>query len=370
MRLKTYTAPNMSDAMRLVRKELGDDAIIVSSRRLPDGATKITAALEEDMHFESEIHEVLTGERLNSALKKIKLLLESHSALPNLTEAIINIANTLSGEHPQYANDVSFLCSAALDRLFKFAPIPSESAIKAIMLIGPPGGGKTITTAKLVARATLNQVNTAVISTDHMRAGAIEQLTAFTKILNLDLQKALNPDELVSEINIARDKKGCDLIFIDTPGLNPFNPHDMDYLSSMISAANIEPALVMAAGGDASETSEIADIFAEVGAKRLIATRLDMTQKIGAILSAAYKSRLALSEVSITSSVANGLCPLCSETLAKLIVPADQVEQDITHRKQQGIAIIPNAQQHSTNNAIYEDEIDFTISKNQTGGAL
>ena len=37
MRLKSYTAATMAEAMNLVREELGEDAIIVSTQRSSDG---------------------------------------------------------------------------------------------------------------------------------------------------------------------------------------------------------------------------------------------------------------------------------------------------------------------------------------------
>ena len=33
MRLKTYTAPTMAEAMEMARQEMGEDAIIVSTQR-------------------------------------------------------------------------------------------------------------------------------------------------------------------------------------------------------------------------------------------------------------------------------------------------------------------------------------------------
>jgi flagellar biosynthesis protein FlhF len=45
MRLKLYRAPAMAAAMALVRAELGDDALILATRRVGDGV-EVTAALE------------------------------------------------------------------------------------------------------------------------------------------------------------------------------------------------------------------------------------------------------------------------------------------------------------------------------------
>ena len=46
MRLKSFYAPTMADAMDLVRSILGDDAIIVATRQEADGV-RVTAAVEE-----------------------------------------------------------------------------------------------------------------------------------------------------------------------------------------------------------------------------------------------------------------------------------------------------------------------------------
>ncbi|PIR17362.1 MAG: GTP-binding protein, partial [Elusimicrobia bacterium CG11_big_fil_rev_8_21_14_0_20_64_6] len=47
MRLKTYTAPTTAEAMAIVRRELGDQAIIVSTQKDADGrGARVTAALE------------------------------------------------------------------------------------------------------------------------------------------------------------------------------------------------------------------------------------------------------------------------------------------------------------------------------------
>ncbi|MBI1985424.1 MAG: GTP-binding protein, partial [Rhodospirillales bacterium] len=48
MRLKTFTAATTAEAMQMIRRELGDDAIIVSSRRDADGrGARVVAAVEE-----------------------------------------------------------------------------------------------------------------------------------------------------------------------------------------------------------------------------------------------------------------------------------------------------------------------------------
>src|SRR5690606_40648443 len=47
MRIKTYTAPSMEKAISLLRREMGPEAIILSSQTLENGDIQLTAAVEQ-----------------------------------------------------------------------------------------------------------------------------------------------------------------------------------------------------------------------------------------------------------------------------------------------------------------------------------
>lgn len=176
--------------------------------------------------------------------------------------------------------------------------------------------------AKLAARARLAGRPVSVITADSVRAGATEQLSAFTRILDIELHKARGPDSLRNILDNNRDMQG--LTFIDSPGLNPFNDNDMSFLRDLVNSVDAEPILVLAAGGDAVEAAEIAQSFAGAGATRLLATRLDMTRRLGSVLSAADAGQLMFSEVSVNPHVANGLCSINPVSLARLIIPPSE----------------------------------------------
>ena len=56
MRLKTFTAPTLADAMELVRRDMGEDAIIVSTQQGSDALTcRVTAAIEDTLEAEESI---------------------------------------------------------------------------------------------------------------------------------------------------------------------------------------------------------------------------------------------------------------------------------------------------------------------------
>lgn len=319
MRLKSYSAPSMAEAMAMVRAELGDDAIIVSTQRASGSqGVRITAALEE-ASTDDEIHQLLDSAAPAPVADRVREALVYHGLPPRLIEKIVTAARKLGTESATMA------CAAALDELFAFAPLPERRAPRPFMMVGPPGAGKTITVAKLAARARLAGRSVGVITADSVRAGALEQLSAFTSILDIDLRKVRGGDAL-REMALEAAQV-YDLVFIDTPGLNPFHPQDMDFLREMVDASAVEPVLVMAAGGDPVEAEEVAEAFAEIGATRLLATRLDITRRLGAVLAAADTGQFMFCDVSINPHVANGLCPISPVSMARLLVPPTEEEE-------------------------------------------
>ena len=313
MRLKSFIAPSMAEAMQLVRRELGDDAIIVSTQRAAGGkGVRITAALEPT-EVDDAIEQILAEADRTPAAEAVREALTDHGVPPRLVERLVGIVRS-SG-----IADPSLACAAALESGFAFAPLPDQVAPRPFMLVGPPGSGKSMVVAKLAARSALKNRRVGVITCDNLRAGAAEQLSAFTRILELELVTARGPQSLRRAVETAATRH--DIVFVDSPGLNPFKTSDMEYLAALIEAANVEPILVLAAGGDAQEAAEIGEVFGAAGATRLIATRLDTTRRLGSIMAAADAGPLMFSEVSATPHVVNGVTPISAGTMAYMILP-------------------------------------------------
>lgn len=314
MRLKSFTAPTMTEAMELVRQELGDDAIIVSTQRAAGSkGVRITAALESvdaDLAVASMLEQATGGSEVSEAVRKA---LADHGVPQRLSDRLVNAAQTSGLTQPPLA------CAAALEAGFTFAHLPEHGAPRPFMLVGPNGSGKSIATAKLAARSVLKQRQVGVVTCDNIRAGAVEQLAAFTSILEIDLVRARGPESLARAVESMNGL--FDLVVIDSPGLNPFKQSDMDYLQALIEAADVEPILVMAAGSDPEEAAEIGEAFATIGATRLFASRLDTTRRLGAILAAAEAGQMAFCDVSASPHVASGISPISAIALARLIMP-------------------------------------------------
>lgn len=327
MKIKTYTAPTMSEAMDMLRRELGENAIIVSTQRLGTGAgVRLTAAVEENDR-DIEIDRLYGDEepQENPLQREIRETLTYHALPDPLIEKIVM--------HVKESRNKSALVSfaSALDTVFAFHPLPEQIKGQAFMLTGAAGVGKTVITGKLATRACLSGHRVGLISADSVRAGAAEQLVAFTNILDITLLKARSPENLQAHIKALR--KTCDLIFIDMPAFNPFRPADMEYLAEYIEAADALPVMVMPAGVDPSESMETGESFAESGAVYLLATRLDAARRFGGVLAAADAGHLTLCEASMSQNITRGLSPIDAVSLAKLLSMSSDESDSATRKK-------------------------------------
>ena len=308
MRLKSFHGTTLTEAMRMVREALGENAIIVATRDDDNGGIRVTAAIDEVPVSKTATQQILSIPQAegSGAVEKIAEALTRHQVPPALAEKLMATAT-------QFANDDPLLAlGAAFDTHFKFQPITDD---KLLMLVGPPGAGKTLCTAKFATRSTLAKHQPTVISTDLDRAGGMEQLAAFTRLLKLNLVE-------IEDCHALRDvvmmQKG-NPVFIDTAGGNPFNPIERENLRQYISAAG-DATLVMPAGLDATEAIDLAQEFRNLGATRLMVTRLDSVKRLGSFLRIAFESRLPLANFSASAKVTEPPQPMNPVVLARLIL--------------------------------------------------
>ena len=311
MRIKTYTASSVPEVMNKIRQEFGNGAVILSNQRTLDGV-RITVGLD-DSNEDLQLQDALFGSPIDRYTEYMQKSLLSAGLPPLLVERILDALPTIIE-----GQEVDSL-SKALDTVFQFSPLPINATKRAFMFVGACGSGKTIAVAKMAVKAKISGKKISVITTDVKRAGAIEQLEAFTKILDLNLIKVRKAD-LLKDV-VEENRSSADLILIDTPGINPFLSDEISLLEDMLKdTQGIEPILVMSAGMDAYESGEIGSIFRQLGCHRLLGTRLDLSRRIGNLLWAAQDNGYALTDVGISPHVSEGLCPLKPKSLAELLL--------------------------------------------------
>lgn len=311
MRLKTFSAPSMAEAMQMVRDELGAEAIILSTeRKAANGGVTVTAAMEPAAP--SDPADAAQAVAAIGAIDAIGAALERHGVPPMTAHRLLDAAADALTETPTDA------LAAALEAQLGFAPLFPEAADpRPLMLVGPPGAGKTVTLAKLAARARLAGETVAIVTTDTVRAGAVEQLGTYARLLQVPFHRAKSAAALAKSAG-AQAEKG--LVLIDTLAANPFDAGEMAALQGLAEAADAAMMLVLPAGGDAAECAEIAAAFAAVGAELLFGARIDAARRLGGLVAAGEAGPLALAGFGLSPQIGNGARDADAGFLAQLIM--------------------------------------------------
>ena len=313
MRLRTFNAASIPEAMRQVRAELGPDAVILATETVGK-SVKVTAALDRAAILEPE-----AGFRAGTdPIEAIGRALAFHRVPSPLADRLIDVAGSFLLDNPRQA------LGAALRARFTYAPIIESRPTRPVLLVGLPGAGKTATLAKLAARAKVKNIPAVAITCDLVKAGAVEQLAIYTKALKIPAFRAKDAPTLKRAVAQATAKgSGNPLVLIDTVGCNPYLPQDLGKLKGLADAAGAEIVLVLAAGGDVAESAELGSLYAEIGATRLIASRVDAARRYGGVFAAAETGKLALAEFGVSPEIARGLAFLGADALARLMMPED-----------------------------------------------
>ncbi len=400
MRLKSFQAQSMTEAMAMVRAALGEEAIIISTREdSSEKIVRVTAAVEDveieepaldfgedeweygdeepsdalssffqedDRLFDNYKDEDFISDRPDRSITldhdniledQEETYFESafaiqdidpeeeaidfydwdleeddmggfteHGFIEPITENLIrhNLPADISDKIISSAiasdmEDTGPALAAALNNIYNFRKLPLEGQSRPIILVGPPGSGKTLCTAKLATRAVMRGLKTAVITTDTVRAGGVEQLKAFTRLLDIDLLTASDPHALEECIRLHKD---ADQIIIDTPGISPFKPNDMKELADYLKITDFDSIFVMPAGNDALEAADMARAFEILGVKTLLPTKLDISRRYGGILTASYYGHMEIADGSDTAAVADGLEEMNAKRLSTLLIPS------------------------------------------------
>lgn len=348
MTIRTIVANTMQQAMQEAKREMGDDAIIVSSRRVDDhfevtvtdDADCLNTVEQQQQQVASaapEENKVVLAKPEPAAIEtKVS---SSEPALQKLMSDLRSIGDhwqNMGGESHQYTpqpvNPVHQQLSKRLaclqleehiseGLLQQFRDIPdvdrawhlalaqlqarlTESTIDVIadggayVFVGPSGAGKTATIAKLAAEYVLlhGAHNIALITTDAFRIGATEQLLKLGDILGIDVtvvdaHSAGLADALA---NVASKRT----VLIDSAGLGG-NDSDLSAQLADIrgQGERIKSVLVVPANIQYASMQAAFDNYRVQSYSGCVFTRLDECDSLGAAVSLALNTDLPLAYV-------------------------------------------------------------------------
>ncbi len=291
MRMRVYRGNQVEDVLRQVRNELGDSAVIVNTRELPDAQIEIQALPPSGPTIEVE-HALPAGAG-TELQHSLEAILASQGLDYEITQRVSRVLNGLRNK-PARAD---LVLSEVLASVLQFDPVLPKQA-KAVAFIGATGVGKTTTIAKLAARLQRAfGLRIGLISIDNYRIGAGFQLQTYGSLLTIPCE-VLDPAKAHAESlrKILVGMRALDLILIDTPGCSPRDRSKLAELSGLLKGIKgIERMLVLPAPTHEVDLFSTAKAFAPLGYSRTIITKLDESGYIGPVINVATRLGFPLS---------------------------------------------------------------------------
>lgn len=366
MKLKSFFANTIEEAIGMARHELGPDAMLVNSKRA--GAEAKHLGLYEVVvcadtvetpppNAEPALHGIrelsatssLTVDKLSQDLCELKLRMEkialslgrnahatsgaSYDAelsriFTTLTDAELDtdLAYEIIGRLSQPSS-----AAAVRAEIFKLIRANSElgspgEASRIVALVGPPGAGKTSALIKLALRyGVAARKSVHILSADTYRIAAADELRSYAAILGVGCQTLETAVALEQALDQNRNK---DLILIDSPGLCRAEMDAADPLVELIARRPcIDTHLVLPASMRASDMRRVAEQYALFRPDKLIFTRLDETQTFGPILNLSVRMGIPISFFSHGQRIPEDLEAASVEGVLDLICGRSDVEQ-------------------------------------------
>jgi flagellar biosynthesis protein FlhF len=358
MKVKRYTAPTITQAMRLVRQELGREAVILATSRLPDGGVEISAAVEEPTPGDTTaVQEPIApaepggeGSDPRAAIAALARRVEGLGRMLSrhlmVSEAAVGFAarpevaplyhhflrqevdpdvivRLLDGLSAPGGTGLLPRLSIRLKKMLRvdrpFRPDPAGAVVWA--LVGPTGVGKTTTVAKLAAGFALGQgVKVGLVTVDTYRMAAAEQLKVYGRIMEVPVAVASSPAELSEAVEELGDRE---LILVDTVGRAPRDEDSLEELAAVLAGVRgIRCHLVLAAPTREADQEEVLAAFARFRPVSLVFTKLDETATYGPILNRVVRSGLPVSWLGTGQRVPEDIEPATRQGLARRLLPA------------------------------------------------
>jgi len=344
MKIKSFFSNSVEQAIHQARKELGAEAVLITTRHAaPEarhlGAYEVVFGSSADAANQSSEVESSDLNRevalLRDQLESIKRVLQPSAttvatyAEPEkeriyqelvraglespIAQQIVDEA-VASSQEPQASGasgseNLETLTIECINRRVRFSAKsdPFEpGARRALIVVGPPGAGKTTTLAKIAIREYLSRrVSMRIISVDPYRVASHEKLRSLARIIGVGFTAASSMREFMEAVDEFRNK---DVVLIDTPGFSGADflvTRDLaDFLGQLPSK---EIHLVLPAWMRREDLLRCIRQYDVFQPDCLLFTKLDETESRGASLGAALESGKPLSFVSVGQSIPEDL---------------------------------------------------------------
>ncbi|RJR40849.1 MAG: flagellar biosynthesis protein FlhF [Deltaproteobacteria bacterium] len=355
MKLKTFTARDLKEALSQVKKEMGPEAVILSTQsrwvkepRAGKGhqpGVEVTAAVDleafpgngngngnGDADLKGDLFPPFRTpvSQIQEDLDEVKDLLRQwmrHNGPPSwlrqhkelamfyrflsrtglderfLQRWLDNVQSLLaqSGERPLTLKEVAI---RYLMHAFEVVDPwkAKEGAPRFWTFIGPTGVGKTTTIAKLAAKFGLfEKLKVGLISMDNQRLGAHNQLAAYGRITGQPLLVVHQRQDLLEAMDKMAD---LDLVLIDTAGRSPYAPHLQEELHHQLGdVPALEHHLVLSAAVKDCNLAKAIKRFSVLPISSYIIAKVDETSDFSGVFNQLCRQQVPVSYITAGQQV-------------------------------------------------------------------
>ena len=312
MSVRVFVAENAREGLARVRRELGKDAVVLSTRPHPQGVELLASAYGElAAPAAVDAAEVPGSSRILQELNRLRGLLQNQLAgfawgstrrrdpvrialMQTLFAAGFGgeLARTLAARLPR-GLDIDAAQRWLRQVLIRNLPVLPRSEDPVVRggvlaLVGSTGAGKTTTLAKLAVHGAGEVV---LVGTDVWRVAAGAQLAVYADLLGVPVYTAADAAALAALLPQLADRK---LVLIDTAGHAPLDPRVRDVAA--FDTLGVRRIAVIAAGLQGVALEQAMTRFG-TGAAACVLTKLDETPQPGAALDCLIRHRLSLAHV-------------------------------------------------------------------------
>ncbi len=356
MQVKTFRAPTMEKALSMVKKELGPDAIILSSRKAlsetGEPGFEVSAAFDQPPATPEPAPASAPGpgsSEIQEDLQEIKsflsLLISSkdHFAHLRMKEPLAEIYHSLlsrgidekqaylllhkavsdmNGQADDMRQVFDTFCKRFLEKINFAKPFRniSSGSGNVFTFLGPTGVGKTTTLAKLAAYLKLKrQLDLGIISLDTYRIGAVDQLNTYANILDIPFCVAQSKADLAKAL---QEYRHCDAILVDTTGRNFLDAEHVSRLKSLFeSRQKFTHFLVLSATAKDEDLKQTIIHFRNMDINSLIFTKLDETIHHGCMLNQLIRFNFPVSYMGTGQRVPEDIEPATQKRILSFLLP-------------------------------------------------
>jgi len=371
MRIKKFIADSLREGKSRIIKEMGDDAIILSTRSIADSndpskaLVEIVAAIDnaptkpsssklpvhressrdissssasEKSDFNSQVSQLFDEiDTIKESLKTIEqsVKYKNSSVFSKIYDRVykrlidsdfseqfaLNVAGNLSSDEKIKTMEDALRKARYLitKDISTVQPIDKGVSCKTFLFFGPTGAGKTLSLVKLaiVSKLVLN-ANTLIVSADMHKVGGAEQLETYASIASIPFKAVYSSEELQ---NVVSQESYRDIILIDTTGRSPKNEQGLEELLNIAGSVILTNRfLVQSATVSRASFASTVRHFSILKPDAMILTKIDEAETLGNIVEQIMQKSIPIAYFTNGQQIPDDIEPAERDYLSKMIL--------------------------------------------------